>query len=186
MTATNSTMLPLHTPCPDFELLEPLSGKTLPVQDFSDQPLLLVAFICNHCPFVRHLLEAFVQLARDYQTKGVAVIAISSNDAETYPDDAPPRMAQLAQELSFTFPYLYDETQEVARRFNAVCTPEFYLFDQDRRLCYRGCFDQSTPKNALPVTGSELQAAMDAFLQGKPVPEAQIPSIGCNIKWRPN
>lgn len=185
MVAKTSTMLPLGTPCPDFALPEPLTGKTIALKDFSDNPFLLVAFICNHCPYVKHIIQPFVALMRHYQQKGLAVVAINSNDVTSYPEDRPEHMAELAKTLGFTFPYLFDETQAVAKAFKAICTPEFYLFDRQRKLYYRGRFDDSTPKNNVPVTGQDLKAALDALLQDSPPPEQQWPSIGCNIKWRP-
>ena len=185
MVAKTSTMLPLGTPCPDFALPEPLTGKTISLKDFSDKPFLLVAFICNHCPYVKHIIQPFVALMRHYQQKGLGVVAINSNDVTSYPEDRPEHMAELAKTLGFTFPYLFDETQAVAKAFKAICTPEFYLFDRQRKLYYRGRFDDSTPKNNVPVTGQDLKAALDALLQDSPPPEQQWPSIGCNIKWRP-
>lgn len=184
MVAKTSTMLPLGTLCPDFALPEPMTGKTISLQDFSDKPFLLVAFICNHCPYVKHIIKPFVALMSHYQQKGLAVVAINSNDVTAYPEDSPENMAKLARALGFTFPYLFEESQAVAKSFQAICTPEFYLFDQQRKLYYRGRFDDSTPKNNVPVTGQDLKAALDALLQGSPQPEQQWPAMGCNIKWR--
>ena len=185
MVAKTSTMLPLGTPCPGFELPEPMTGKIIALQDFADKPFLLVAFLCNHCPYVKHIIKPFVALMQHDQHKGLAVVAINSNDITAYPEDSPEHMAALATSLGFTFPYLFDETQSTAKAFQAICTPEFYLFDQRRNLYYRGRFDGSTPKNNAPVTGQDLKAALDALLQGKLPPKQQHSSIGCNIKWRP-
>lgn len=185
MVAKTSTMLPLGTPCPDFALPEPLTGKIISLQDFSDKPFLLVAFICNHCPYVKHIIKPFVALMQGYQQTGLAVVAINSNDVAAYPEDSPENMAALAKTMGFNFPYLFDENQATAQTFQAICTPEFYLFDQQRTLYYRGRFDDSTPKNNVPVTGQDLKTALDALLQGKPSPKEQQPSIGCNIKWQP-
>jgi thiol-disulfide isomerase/thioredoxin len=152
--------------------------------DFTDAPALLVMFICNHCPFVKYIRAGLAQFARDYQTRGLATVAISSNDVASYPDDSPARMAKEKRAAGYTFPYLYDETQQVAKAYGAACTPDFFLFDRARRLVYRGQFDDSRPSNNRPVTGADLRAAVDALLAGKPVPSDQTPSIGCNIKWK--
>lgn len=184
MARTPSTMLELGTPAPDFRLPDP-SGRIYSRDDFRDAPALLVMFICNHCPFVKHIREGLAKLGRDYRGRGVAIVAINSNDVESYPEDRPERMAEEAKEAGYVFPYLFDETQEVARAYRAACTPDFFLFDRDRRLVYRGQFDDSRPGNGVPVTGADLRAAIDAVLAGeKPSPE-QRPSLGCNIKWRP-
>ena len=182
MVAVNSTMLPLGTAAPDFRLPD-TSGKSVAVADFAGKPL-LVAFICNHCPFVKHIRAGLAQLARDYQPSAVAVVAINSNDVENYPDDAPDKMKAEAKSAGYTFPYLYDESQSVAKAYRAACTPDFYLFDKDHRLAYRGQFDDSRPGNGVPVTGKDLRAALDAVLAGKPASVNQKPSIGCNIKWK--
>ena len=184
MARTPSTMLPLGTRAPSFSLPD-TDGRTVSLEDFDDQPALLVMFICNHCPFVKHLREALAAFAREYQPRGAAVVAISSNDAETYPDDSPAAMKREVEAFGYTFPYLYDETQEVAKAYQAACTPDFFLFDGDRKLVYRGQFDDSRPGNDVPVTGRDLRAAVDAVLAGRPVPEEQRPSLGCNIKWKP-
>jgi len=184
MTVTPSTMLPLGTPAPDFAL-PATDGKTVSLADFGEAQALLVVFMCNHCPFVKHIVHDFVDLARQYQAKGVAVVGINSNDVDAYPDDRPEKMARLAQEKAFTFPYLYDATQEVVRSYWAACTPDFFLFDKDRRLVYRGQMDDSRPGSDEPITGADLRAALDAVLAGESVGAEQKPSMGCNIKWRP-
>lgn len=183
MAATASTMLPLGTKAPAFSLPD-AQGGTVSIADFSDAKTLLVVFMCNHCPFVKHILDGFVKLAREYKDKGVAVVAINSNDVDSYPADRPEMMAQLASEKGFSFPYLYDETQEVAKDYHAACTPDFFLFDKDRTLVYRGQMDDSRPGNDAPVNGADLRAALDAALAGRTVPEPHKPSMGCNIKWK--
>lgn len=183
MAQTPSTMIPLGTPAAPFALPDP-AGKVFKLDDFSDAPALLVMFICNHCPFVKHLRSALADLGREYQQRGVAVVAINSNDVANYPDDSPEKMAVEAREAGYTFPYLFDETQEVAKTYDAACTPDFFLYDQNCNLAYRGQFDDSRPGNDKPVTGADLRAALDAVLSGQPVPEPQQPSIGCNIKWK--
>jgi peroxiredoxin len=184
MVAVNSTMLPLGTPAPDFRLPD-TDGKLVSRDDFRAAPGLLVMFICNHCPFVKHIRHGLAAFGRDYQPRGLAIVAINSNDADNYPDDSPQKMAQEKDQIGYVFPYLYDETQEVAKAYHAACTPDFYLFDRERRLVYRGQFDDSRPSNGRPVTGADLRAAADAVLAGKPVTGDQQPSIGCNIKWKP-
>ena len=184
MAQTPSTMLPLGTPAPDFSLPEPMTGKTVSLGDFQDAPALLVMVICNHCPFVKHIRQGLVQFARDYPAKDLAIVAISANDAANYPDDSPAKIAEEAKTFGYPFPYLHDESQTVAKAYHAACTPDFFLFDASRKLVYRGQFDGSRPGNKLPVTGSDLRAAVDALLAGQPVPSAQQPSIGCNIKWK--
>jgi len=184
MVATASTMLGLGTEAPPFSLPD-TRGKTVSLADFKDAKALLVVLMCNHCPFVRHILDTFVKLAADYRNKGLAVIGINSNDVGSYPDDRPEKMAQVAKEKSFTFPYLYDQTQEVAKAYHAACTPDFFLFDKAHKLAYRGQMDDSRPGNDKPITGSDLRAALDAVLAGRPAPKTQKASMGCNIKWRP-
>lgn len=184
MALTPSTMLELGTKAPDFDLPN-VSGGRVKLADLADKPVLLVAFICNHCPYVKHIREGFASLAKEYQAKGVAVVAISSNDVAGYPDDSPEKMAEEARLAGYTFPYLYDETQEVAKAYRAACTPDLYVFDKDRRLVYRGQLDDSRPGNGVPVTGADLRAALDAALASKPPLATQKPSIGCNIKWKP-
>ena len=183
MALTPSTMAPLSTPAPDFRLPD-TDGKGVSLADLAGAPALLVAFICNHCPYVKHVREAFARLARDYQAKGVAVVAINSNDAVAYPDDSPEKMKQEKVAAGYTFPYLYDQTQEVAKAYRAACTPDFFVFGPDRRLAYRGQMDASRPGNGRPNDGADLRAALDAALAGRaPAPE-QVPSVGCNIKWK--
>ncbi len=184
MPATPSTMAPLGSIAPDFRLPD-TDGKQVSLSDFAGAPAVLVAFICNHCPFVKHIQAAFAQLARDYQAKGVAVIAINSNDAVHYPDDSPAKMVEEKKRAGYTFPYLYDKTQEVAKDYRAACTPDFFLYDKDFRLVYRGQMDASRPGNGKPNDGADLRAALDAVLAGRPVAAEQLPSIGCNIKWEP-
>lgn len=185
MVAVPSTMLPLGTTVPDFALVNAVDGRTVSPADFRDRNALLVMFICNHCPYVKHVVKEIGQVARDYQPRGVGIIAINSNDIASHPDDAPEHMKTLAQAEGWSFPFVFDENQAVAKAFRAACTPEFYLFDRDRKLVYRGQLDDSRPKSAVPVTGRDLRAALDALLRGKPVPADQTPSIGCNIKWKP-
>ncbi len=177
-------MLPLGTEAPDFSLPEPRTGKTVSLSDFQGAPGLVVMFICNHCPYVKHLRSALADFGKECQEKGVAVVAISANDVENYPDDSPELMVKEAEEAGYVFPYLYDATQEVAQAYRAACTPDFYLFDAEQRLVYRGQFDESRPKNEKPVTGKDLRAALDALLAGEATSAEQIPSLGCNIKWK--
>jgi peroxiredoxin len=184
MALTPSTMLPLGTPAPDFSLPD-TQRRIVSLADFKDAPALLVAFICNHCPYVKHVQSGFAQLARDYQARGVAVVGISSNDVKNYPDDSPERMREEARQAGYTFPYLFDETQQVAKAYRAACTPDFYVFDAGHKLVYRGQMDDSRPNTGRPVTGADLRAALDAVLAGRPVPQNQQPSVGCNIKWQP-
>jgi peroxiredoxin len=183
MAETPSTMVPLGTTAPDFRLAD-TTGKLVSRDDFQDAPALLVMFICNHCPFVQHIRRGLAQFAREYQARGLAIVAINSNDARTYPADSPALMAEEVTRAGYTFPYLYDETQAVAKAYRAACTPDFFLFDRARRLAYRGQFDDSRPSNQRPVTGADLRAAADAVLNGQPVPPDQKASIGCNIKWK--
>ena len=184
MTKTPSTMRPLGIQAPEFRLTE-TGGRTVSLADFKDAPALLVAFICNHCPFVQHIRQELARLAREYQARGVAIVGINANDASRYPDDSPARMAEEVKAAGYTFPYLFDETQVVARAYRAACTPDFFLFDAGRRLVYRGQMDDSRPGNGLPVTGKDLRAALDAVLSDRPIPAAQKPSMGCDIKWKP-
>jgi peroxiredoxin len=177
-------MLPLGTKAPDFALRDP-DGRVWRLSDFDASPALLVAFLCNHCPYVVHIREAFAAFARELAPKGLATVGINSNDWKAYPDDAPPKMAEAAKAFGFVFPFLADESQEVAKAYRAACTPDLYLFDRDRRLVYRGQFDGARPFNDVPVTGEDLRRAAEALLQGRPVPEDQKPSLGCNIKWKP-
>lgn len=184
MARIESRMLPLSTPAPDFHLPDTVSGKTFGFDDIAGQRATLVMFICNHCPFVRHVLDELVRLGNDYESGQVGMVAISSNDVTGYPQDRPERMAELARAKEFPFPYLFDESQDAARAFDAACTPEFYIFDGERRLVYRGQLDDSRPGNDLPVNGRDVRAALDALLAGLPITEDQKPSIGCNIKWK--
>ena len=178
-----STMLELGTEAPSFDL-EDTEGHRVRLEDFADRTAMLVMFICNHCPYVKHLKPALAQLGRDYEGRSVGIVAISANDPIRYPADSPEEMRKDREEYGYPFPYLFDETQEVARAYRAACTPDFFLFDRERRLVYRGQFDSSRPGNGLPVTGADLRGAIDAVLEGRAVPEEQIPSIGCSIKWR--
>ena len=182
--AATSTMMPLGTEAPDFSLPDP-AGRRWSRDDFGDAPGLLVMFICNHCPYVKHVRRELALLSQRWQERGIAVVGVQSNDWDAYPDDAPERMADEARTVGYTFPYLVDESQDVARAYGAACTPDFFLFDGDRRLAYRGQFDASRPGNGVPVTGADLRAAVDAVLGGRPVDTDQRPSIGCSIKWRP-
>jgi peroxiredoxin len=184
MVRQTSRMLPLGTLAPPFALPDTVSGKTVTLQELSASPALLIAFICNHCPFVKHIADGFVAFAREFTPRGVAVVAISSNDIAAYPADAPEAMARMAKSKAFTFPYLYDESQEVAKAYEAACTPDFFLFDRDARLVYHGQFDGSRPGNAIPVTGADLRAACEALLRGTAVRADQTPSVGCSIKWK--
>jgi peroxiredoxin len=177
-------MLPLGTPAAPFALPDTVTGRTVALEDFASSPALLVAFICNHCPFVKHILDGFVACARDFGARGVAVVAISPNDVLSHPDDAPAEMARVAALKGFSFPYLYDESQQVAKAYQAICTPDFFLFDRNRRLAYRGQLDASRPGNNIPVTGADLRAACEALLEGKAPTREQIPSVGCSIKWK--
>lgn len=187
MVATESTMLALGTEAPDFELLDAVSGEMRTLDQIaSARPKgLLVMFICNHCPYVKHIADGIAALGRELLSLDIAVVAISSNDAARYPDDSPPRLKDEAVQRGYEFPYLFDETQQVAKRYRAACTPEMYLFDSDRKLVYRGQFDDSRPKNDVAVTGSSVRAAAQALLAGNPPLEEQKASIGCNIKWKP-
>ncbi len=184
MSLTPSTMLPLGTKAPGFSLPD-TEGNIVSPDDFKDNPALLVVFMCNHCPYVKHIIEPFVGLVKEYQEKRVGVVGINSNDVEGYPEDNPTNMARVAKNLGFTFSYLYDEDQEAAKAYHAACTPDFFLFDGSRNLVYRGQLDSSRPGNDIPITGKDLRAAMDAVLEGKPMAEEQRPSLGCNIKWKP-
>lgn len=177
-------MLPLGTKAPGFQLPD-TSGKTVSLRDFAQAPALVIVFMCNHCPYVKHIRTGLAQMARDYQPRGVRVVGVNSNDVSNYPADSPAKMAEEARSAGYTFPYLYDETQEVAKAYRAACTPDIYVFDQDQRLAYRGQFDDSRPGNGLPVTGRDVRATLDSLLAGKAVAAQQKPSIGCNIKWKP-
>lgn len=183
MAATPSTMLELGTPAPVFDLPD-FDGKKVSISQFTSKPL-LVMFICNHCPYVKHIVKKLSELGKRFQEQGVAVVAIMSNNFIAYPDDAPERMKEFAAANGFTFPYLVDESQEVAKAYRAACTPDFFLFDAEHKLVYRGQFDDSRPSNDVPVTGRDLADAVDRLVAGEPIPLEQKPSIGCNIKWTP-
>ena len=184
MVQTLSTMLALGTSAPQFSLPDP-DGKIVSLSAFEGAPALVVIFMCNHCPFVKHVAPGLANLAREYQDKGVAVVGINPNDVANYPDDSPQKMAEASKEYGYTFPYLLDESQAVAKAYRAACTPDFFIFDGDRQLVYRGQMDDSRPSLDLPVTGADLRAALNAVLDGRSVTTEQKPSIGCNIKWKP-
>lgn len=185
MSLTPSTMLALGTPAPEIDLPDVVSGKTVTLATFRDKQALLVMFICAHCPFVKHIEQELAQLGQDYSSRALGLVAISANNVQTHPQDGPAQLQAQAQEQGFLFPYCYDETQAVAKTYTAACTPDFFLFDGDRRLVYRGQLDDSRPSNGKPVTGQDLRAAIDAVLAEQPPSEVQQPSIGCNIKWIP-
>jgi peroxiredoxin len=184
MARTTSTMLALGTMAPDFSLPDVISGKTMTRDQAAGDRGLLVMFLCAHCPFVKHVNRELARLGRDYADRGLGIVAIGSNDADAYPDDAPPALRVQAIEHGFTFPYLYDETQNIARAYHAVCTPDFFLFDAEKKLVYRGQLDGSRPGNGIAVSGRDLRAAIENVLAGKPVAAEQKPSIGCSIKWK--
>ncbi|MEZ4971317.1 MAG: thioredoxin family protein [Flavobacteriaceae bacterium] len=184
MANTPSNMLPLGTIAPHFELLDTTSDQQKSLQNIKGNKGTVIMFICNHCPFVKHLNAEIAKTAIQYQTKDISFIAISSNDVDNYPQDAPHLMTLISREQMYSFPYLYDESQEVAKAYDAACTPDFYLFDADLKLVYRGQFDDSRPGNGIPVTGIDLKTAMDALLSGNAISEIQKPSMGCNIKWK--
>lgn len=184
MALTPSTMLALCTKAPDFQLPDVVSNEKISLATFAEKKALLVMFICRHCPFVKHIKDELAKLGKDYKVQGLAIVAISTNDAENYPDDAPEKLKEMALELGFTFPFCYDETQEVAKAYTAACTPDFFLFDRKRELVYRGQLDDSRPSNGIPVTGKDLRAAIDAVLNDQSVTQDQKPSVGCNIKWK--
>jgi thiol-disulfide isomerase/thioredoxin len=184
MSLTPSTMLPLGSKAPDFRLWEP-GGSMVTLDEFAGTPALLVMFICNHCPYVKHVRHELTRLGKEYQAKGVAVVAINSNDADAHPDDSPDNMAREKATFGYTFPYVYDEDQAIAKAYQAACTPDFFLFDSSRSLAYRGQLDGSRPGNTTPVDGRDLRKALDLVLEGQSVPPEQRASMGCNIKWRP-
>jgi len=184
MVLTASTMLSLGTQAPEFHLPEVVSGETISLSSFADKKALLVMFICRHCPFVKHIQAQLAQLGKDYLTSSLGMVAISANDVTNYPDDAPDSLKVMVTELDFKFPLCYDETQETAKAYTAACTPDFFLFDEERKLVYRGQLDDSRPSNGKPVTGEDLRAAIDAVLAGKSITTEQKPSVGCNIKWQ--
>ncbi|QDU27946.1 Thiol-disulfide oxidoreductase ResA [Anatilimnocola aggregata] len=183
MVKTASTMRQLGTPAPDFSLLN-VDGRTVSLSDFKGQPGLLVIFMCNHCPFVKHVAPELARLAMDYMPRGIAVVGINSNDTSKHPEDSPEQMVHEAEQRGYVFPYLFDEDQTAAQAYHAACTPDFFLFDGEQKLYYRGQLDPSRPKAGDVPDGRDLRAAMDALLAGKPAPEKQIPSLGCNIKWK--
>ena len=185
MALTASTMLELNTKAPEFQLPDVVSGKTISLDTFAGKKALLVMFICRHCPFVKHIQTDLAQLGKDYKEKNLGIVAISANNAEQYPEDAPEKLKQMAEELGFTFPFCYDETQETAKAYTAACTPDFFLFNAERKLVYRGQLDDSRPSNGIPVTGKHLRLAIETVLVDQPITQEQQPSIGCNIKWKP-
>jgi peroxiredoxin len=184
MSLTPSTMLPLRTKAPDFTLPD-AEGKRVSLHDFDDKKALLVVFMCNHCPYVKHVQYHFAELAEEYQRRGVGVVGINANDAELFPEDRPENMLRVSKEIGYTFDYLIDEDQKVAKAYHAACTPDFFLFDGERKLFYRGQMDSSRPGNDMPLTGKDLRNALEALLDGKKPSEEQRPSMGCNIKWKP-
>jgi peroxiredoxin len=184
MALTPSTMLSLGTKAPDFFLPDVVSGNTISLKTFADKKALLVMFICRHCPFVKHVQQQLAQIGQDYADQSLGIAAISANDVANYPDDSPDNLKLMAKELGFNFPFCYDESQETAKAYTAACTPDFFLFDENRQLVYRGQLDESRPSNNVPVTGKDLRSAIDAVLAGKEINLDQKPSIGCNIKWK--
>ncbi len=184
MALTPSKMIPLGTAAPEFELPDTVSGKRLSLAGLKSDRATVIMFICNHCPYVQHVRQQLISVARDYGPRGIAFVAISANDAENYPDDAPDKMKLVAKELDYPFPYLYDESQEIARAYGAACTPDIFVFDGNLKLVYRGQLDDARPGTDVPVTGRDLRAALDRILEGQPVNPDQKPSMGCNIKWR--
>jgi thiol-disulfide isomerase/thioredoxin len=184
MSQTPSNMMPLGTTAPDFTLTNTVTGEMVTLQGLKSDIATVIMFICNHCPFVKHLQDELIRLANDYQPKGISFIAINANDTVNYPDDSPDKMKEVALKLGYSFPYLFDETQEVAKAYQAACTPDFYIFDKALKCVYRGQLDDARPGNNTPVTGKEFRAALDAVLAGQPINPDQKPSIGCNIKWK--
>ena len=184
-TESKRGLLALGSMAPDFRLPDVVTGQEVALSDFKDQKALLVAMVCRHCPFVQHIKTGLARLGKDYQGKGLAIVAISANDPEGYPEDAPGKLKEMAEEEGFVFPLLFDGTQAVAKEYTAVATPDFFLFDQERKLVYRGQFDDSRPKNGIPVTGKDVRVAIDAVLEDQPVSQDQRPSVGCSIKWKP-
>lgn len=185
MAVEKSTMLALGTSAPEFDLIDTVTNEQVRLDDLASSKALVVIFLCNHCPFVVHIQDGLVRFARDYQGSDTAIVGISANDAVTYPDDSPERLGEVARERGYGFPVLFDETQEVAKAYTAACTPDFFLFGPDRKLAYRGRFDSSRPGSGVPVTGEDLRAALDSVLENRPVRNAQYPSMGCSIKWKP-
>ena len=185
MVLTYSTMLALGTEAPDFSLMDVVSGRPVSLQTFAGKKAFLVMFICRHCPYVQHVKSELARLGKDYAGKDIGVVAVSSNDGDSYPEDMPESLKEMAEELGLSFPFCYDETQQVAKKYTAACTPDFFLFDENKKLVYRGQLDDSRPGNGIPLTGKDMRAAIDSPLKGKPVSIIQKPSIGCNIKWKP-
>ncbi len=185
MVKTASTMLPLGTAAPEFQLPDVVSNQTISLATFADGQALLLIFLCQHCPFVKHVQQELARIGQDYSQQSLGIVAISANDIANYPDDAPEKLKQMAEDLNFNFPVCYDESQEVSKAYTAACTPDFFLFDSERQLAYRGQLDDSRPSNNIPVTGKDLRRAIDAVLQAQTVDFEQKPSIGCNIKWKP-
>jgi len=184
MVLTPTTPIPLGFKAPDFTLPEPISGKDVSLHELASEKGTVIMFICNHCPYVKHVIKGIVELTNDYIPKGISFIAINSNDAENYPDDSPEKMKEEAARLGFQFPYLYDESQDVAKAYSAACTPDFNIFDGDLKCVYRGQLDDSRPGNNIPVSGKDIRQALDKLLAGKKISEDQVPSVGCNIKWK--
>jgi peroxiredoxin len=185
MVKTASTMLPLGTTAPEFQLPDVVSGKTISLDTFADSQALLVMFICQHCPFVKHVQSELAKIGQDYSRQPLGIVAISANDVANYPNDSPEKLKQMAEEFNFNFPVCYDESQEVSKAYTAACTPDFFLFDRNNKLVYRGQLDDSRPSTDIPVTGKDLRQAIDAVLQNQKLDFEQKPSIGCNIKWKP-
>ncbi|MGL5794408.1 MAG: thioredoxin family protein [Waterburya sp.] len=185
MVKTASTMLPLGTAAPEFQLPDVVSNQTISLATFADRQALLLIFLCQHCPFVKHVQQELARIGQDYSQQSLGIVAISANDIANYPDDAPEKLKQMAEDLNFNFPVCYDESQEVSKAYTAACTPDFFLFNAERKLAYRGQLDDSRPSNDIPVTGKDLRRAIDTVLQAKTVNFEQKPSIGCNIKWKP-
>jgi len=184
MALTPSRMMALGTKASDFSLKDIISGKPLTLSQLKSEQATVIMFICNHCPFVRHILKELINVANEYIPQGIHFVAISANDVEKYPEDSPQNMKEMAEELKFPFPYLYDETQDIAKAYDAACTPDFFVFDGELKCIYRGQFDDSRPGNNIPQTGKDLSSALDSLLKGEPVPQDQKPSLGCNIKWK--
>ena len=184
MARTPSTMVELGTIAPNFTLPDTVSGKDLALEEIKGKVATVIMFICNHCPFVKHINAELVKLANEYKNKGVEFVAINSNDIINHPEDSPELMTQVAKQLKYPFPYLYDETQETAKAYDAACTPDFFIYDKNLRLVYRGQLDDSRPGNEIPVTGKDIRQSLDCLLNGRPIPDLQRPSIGCNIKWK--
>lgn len=184
MAETPSKMVPLGSKAPDFTLPDTVSGKKISLKEIASDIATVVMFICNHCPYVKHINKVLTDVAKEYIAKGISFVAINSNDITNYPEDSPENMKKMAQAMGYPFPYLFDETQEVARAYNAACTPDFFVYDKNLKLVYRGQFDSSRPGNGVPVTGKDLKSALDSLIEGRPVNPEQMPSIGCNIKWK--